>query len=182
MKLLDKLKFPSSSNISKTVSRNNLPNLYHLALNDLSGNPIQFSDFQGKHLLIVNVASQCGFTPQYRDLQRLSEQYHEQLVVIGVPCNQFGRQEPGSSNQIQSFCERNYGVTFLLTEKIQVKGSKQHPLYTWLTQKNQNGVKNSSVKWNFQKYLIDDAGRLVDYFYSMTAPSSFKITQHLGSL
>lgn len=177
MKLLEKLKVPSSPNISKTASRPK-PQLYHIALTDLLGAPVQLSDFKGKHMLIVNVASQCGFTPQYQDLQQLSETYKDRLVVIGVPCNQFGKQEPGPATQIQSFCERNFGVTFLLTEKIDVKGAKQHPLYEWLTRKELNGVKNSSVKWNFQKYLIDDKGSLIDYFYSITKPLSSKITKH----
>jgi glutathione peroxidase len=109
----------------------------------------------------------------------LSECYAESLVVIGVPCNQFGRQEPGNASQIQTFCERNFGVTFLLTEKIEVKGSKQHPLYQWLTKKEQNGRKSSSVKWNFQKYLIDKEGKFVDYYFSITKPMSSKITKHL---
>jgi len=100
-------------------------------------------------------------------------------VVVGSPCNQFAKQEPGDANQIQNFCERNYGVTFLMTEKIDVKGSKQHPLYQWLTSKAWNGKKSSSVKWNFQKYLVDGEGKLVDYFYSITKPMSSKITKHL---
>lgn len=179
MKLLEKLKVPSSPNISKTVSRQK-PDVYHIALTDLQGAAVQLSDFRGKHILIVNVASECGFTPQYRDLQKLSDTYKDQLVVIGVPCNQFGKQEPGSANQIQSFCESSFGVTFLLTEKVDVKGAKQHPLYAWLTQKELNGVKNSSVKWNFQKYLIDEKGSLIDYFYSITKPTSSKITKHFN--
>lgn len=179
MKLLEKLKVPSSPNISKTASRPKA-HFYHIALTDLQGEAVQLSDFKGKHILIVNVASECGFTTQYRDLQELNDTYKEQLVVIGVPCNQFGKQEPGSANQIQSFCERNFGVTFLLTEKVDVKGLQQHPLYKWLTQKELNGVKNSSVKWNFQKYLIDDKGSLIDYFYSITKPMSSKITKHFS--
>ena len=100
-------------------------------------------------------------------------------MIIGVPCNQFGGQEPGSASDIQSFCELNYGVTFLITEKIEVKGDNQHPLYKWLTNKEMNGNSNSNVKWNFQKYLIDEEGRFVDLFYSLTKPMSAKITRLL---
>jgi glutathione peroxidase len=101
------------------------------------------------------------------------------LVIIGLPCNQFGGQEPGSSDEIKNFCTVNFGVSFLMTEKINVKGTDQHPLYKWLTTRKQNGVKSSTVKWNFQKYLVDDQGKFVDVFYSMTKPTSTKITKLL---
>ncbi|MFT5752776.1 MAG: glutathione peroxidase [Dokdonia sp.] len=153
--------------------------LYDITINALDGTPIDFSSFKGKHLLFVNVASQCGFTNQYKDLQKLSDTYPDTLVVIGSPCNQFGKQEPGDATQIQTFCERNFGVTFLLTEKIDVKGSQQHPLYTWLTSKDLNGKKSSSVKWNFQKYLVNKDGKLMDYYFSITKPMSSKITASL---
>ena len=129
-------------------------------------------------MLFVNVASKCGFTKQYNELQTLSVKYSDELVVIGSPCNQFGNQEPGGASEIQEFCELNFGVTFLLTEKIDVKGSKQHPLYKWLTSKDLNGKKSSQVKWNFQKYLVDDKGQLIDYYMSTTQPTSTKITKH----
>lgn len=153
--------------------------LYDVKINDLTGNPIDLSSFKGKKILFVNVASECGFTPQYEELQKLSDTYKDKLVVIGVPCNQFGGQEPGSPSQIQNFCKINYGVTFLLTEKINVKGEQQHPLYQWLTKKENNNKINSSVKWNFQKYIVDENGNLVDYFYSVTKPMSSKITKLL---
>lgn len=153
--------------------------IYDIEINSISGEPIDLFQFSGKKMLIVNVASQCGFTGQYKDLQKLHEHYQDKLQVIGVPCNQFGAQEPGSANEISSFCERNYGVKFLITEKIKVKGSEQHPLYSWLTKKSNNGAINSSVKWNFQKYLIDENGNLIDYFLSITNPMSGKITKHL---
>ncbi|MBJ7880004.1 glutathione peroxidase [Gelidibacter salicanalis] len=157
-----------------------MASFYDLQINNLNGKPIDFNTFKGKHILIVNVASKCGFTPQYKDLQTLHERYKDQLVVIGVPCNQFGDQEPGEADDIHSFCELNYGVTFLMTEKVDVKGKQQHPLYQWLTQKEENGIKGSSVKWNFQKYLIDQEGQLIDYFYSLTEPWSSKIIKHLN--
>ena len=153
--------------------------IYEIEINGLGGKPIDFHDFKGKNVLFVNVASECGFTKQYKDLQKLHETYGDSLVIIGAPCNQFGKQEPGDAAQIQSFCELNFGVKFLLTEKIDVKGSKQHPLYKWLTTKSLNNKKSSSVKWNFQKYLVDDKGRLIDYYFSITNPLSSKITKHL---
>ncbi|KJD34305.1 glutathione peroxidase [Tamlana nanhaiensis] len=153
--------------------------LYDVTLKSLSGEHINLNDFRGKYILFVNVASKCGFTPQYKELQELHEKYHKNLQVIGLPCNQFGNQEPGNAQEIESFCEVNYGVTFLITEKIDVTGDHQHPLYAWLTQKENNGVKNSSVKWNFQKYLVDPEGQFIDYFYSTTSPLNSKITEHL---
>jgi glutathione peroxidase len=140
---------------------------------------MRLKDFEGKYILFVNVASRCGFTPQYKELQELHETYKNTLVVIGLPCNQFGGQEPGNSKEIESFCQVNYGVKFPITEKIDVKGQNQHTLYQWLTHKAVNGVKNSSVKWNFQKYLVDTKGNFVDYFFSNTSPKSTKITKHL---
>ena len=164
---------------SKKQPTRDMATIYDIAINSLQGEPIELSRFRGKKMLFVNVASECGFTKQYKDLQKLSDAYPEALVVIGVPCNQFGQQEPGDSEQIQSFCKRNFGVTFLLTEKIKVKGSDQHALYKWLTSKDLNGKKSSSVKWNFQKYLVDENGNLIVYYFSITKPLSTKITKHL---
>ena len=153
--------------------------LYNIKIKSLQGNPINFSDFKNKYILFVNVASKCGFTPQYEDLEKLYKEHKEQIIVIGVPCNQFGKQEPGNASEIEEFCEINYGVSFLMTEKIDVKGEYQHPLYAWLTTKSLNGNKSSSVKWNFQKYLVDKNGELIDYYFSITKPTSSKITNHL---
>ncbi len=152
--------------------------MYTITINSLNGEPINLSEFKGKYILFVNVASKCGFTPQYKELQELSEIYKDKLQVIGVPCNQFGGQEPGDAVAIDSFCKVNYGVTFLITEKVDVKGNQQHPLYAWLTKKEHNGVLNASVKWNFQKYLVDPNGNLVDYYLSFTNPLNSKITKH----
>jgi len=154
-------------------------NIYNIEINSLQNPPIHLSDFKGKYILFVNVASKCGFTPQYKDLEELHKTYQDKIVVIGVPCNQFGKQEPGTSSEIEEFCEVNYGVSFLITEKIDVKGENQHPLYAWLTSKKLNNKKNSSVKWNFQKYLLSPKGELVDYYFSITKPLSSKITKHL---
>ena len=164
---------------TKTIEtqENKIMSVYNIKINDLDGNPINLEKFKGKYLLFVNVASKCGFTKQYAELQELYDSNIDNLMVIGVPCNQFGAQEPGSPDEIQTFCKKNYGVTFLMTEKISVKGNNQHPLYNWLTDKSLNGVKNSTVKWNFQKYIVDKDGNLIDYFYSMTRPLSSKITK-----
>ena len=156
-----------------------MTNFYELKIDSLQGKPINLSTYKNKFILLVNVASKCGFTPQYKDLQTLSDSFKENLVVIGIPCNQFGKQEPGDSDEIEEFCQVNYGVSFLITEKIDVKGDNQHPLYTWLTSKKLNGKKSSSVKWNFQKYIVDKEGKLIDYYYSITKPLSSKITKHL---
>ena len=164
---------------SNKINSIDLPSIYQVSINDINGKKINFEAYKGKKILIVNTASECGFTGQYADLQKLQDTYKDKLVIIGVPCNQFGGQEPGTLLEIKSFCEVNYGVTFLLTEKVDVKGDNAHPLYKWLTNKEENGVKNSSVKWNFQKYLIDENGHLIDYYYSMTKPMSSKITQYL---
>lgn len=157
----------------------NIQSIYDIKINTLTGKPIDLELYKGKFILFVNVASKCGFTSQYKDLQKLYTEYQDKLQIIGVPCNQFGSQEPGNAETISSFCQVNYGVTFLITEKINVKNPNQHPLYTWLTQKVNNGKKNSSVKWNFQKYLVDDKGNLVDYYVSTTSPNSSKIIKYL---
>jgi glutathione peroxidase len=164
---------------SKANKPMDLKSFYDIKINNLQGIPINLEDFKGKHILIVNVASKCGFTPQYKDLQELHETYKEKLQVIGVPCNQFGGQEPGTADDIESFCQVNYGVDFLITEKVDVKGKNQHPLFEWLTNEEQNGVSSSTVKWNFQKYIIDTNGKLVDYYFSLTNPMSKKIIKHL---
>ena len=153
--------------------------IYDIAINDISGNSIDLIAFKGKHILFVNVASECGFTQQYAGLEELHQQFKDGLVVIGLPCNQFGGQEPGTEKEIQQFCAKNFGVSFLLTEKIEVKGEGKHPIYNWLTDKKKNGKSSSSVKWNFQKYVVDEKGEFVNYFYSTTKPLSQKITSLL---
>ena len=174
MKTIDKATLPST-----TSTETKRQSIYDIVISSLGGKPISLSEFKGKKILFVNVASKCGFTKQYKELQSLSDKYKKELVIIGSPCNQFGKQEPGDASEIQKFCELNFGVTFLLTEKIDVKGSQQHPLYKWLTSKDLNGKKSSNVKWNFQKYLVDDQGCLIDYYFSITKPMSSKITKHL---
>ncbi|MBC7696525.1 MAG: glutathione peroxidase [Burkholderiales bacterium] len=135
-----------------------------------------FSSLKGKKVLIVNTASKCGFTPQYKELEELYKKYEDKnFVIVGFPCNQFGKQEPGTSADIKEFCTRNYGVTFLMMDKVNVKGDSISPIYAWLTNKSQNGVESSSVKWNFQKYMIDENGYLVGHVNSFKSPDCSKI-------
>lgn len=136
----------------------------------IDGEVIDFADYKGKKILVVNVASECGFTPQYQQLQELYEEFKDKLVIIGFPCNDFGGQEPGNHAQIRAFCKEKYGVRFPLTAKISIKGPQPHPIYQWLTSKAKNGVMDSTVSWNFQKYLLDEKGRLVHYFPSSVSP------------
>ena len=162
-----------------SFSQVNSSALYDIEIEGIDGGIIDLNLYKGKKILFVNVASECGFTNQYEGLQELYTTYKENLVVIGLPCNQFRGQEPGTAAEIQTFCRLNYGVDFPMSVKIAVKGDAQHPLYQWLTKKEKNGKKNSSVKWNFQKYLIDENGTLMDVFYSITKPMSKKITKLL---
>ena len=164
---------------SLSFSQVNSSALYDIEIEGIDGGIIDLNLYKGKKILFVNVASECGFTNQYEGLQELYTTYKENLVVIGLPCNQFRGQEPGTAAEIQTFCRLNYGVDFPMSVKIAVKGDAQHPLYQWLTKKEKNGKKNSSVKWNFQKYLIDENGTLMDVFYSITKPMSKKITKLL---
>ena len=153
--------------------------IYDSKINTIDGVSIDFNDFKGKYILFVNVASKCGFTKQYAQLEELYQAYKNDLVVIGLPCNQFGGQEPGDAQEIKSFCTENFGVSFIITEKINTKGPELHPIYAWLTDKKLNGKINSTVKWNFQKYLLNKEGKLIDYFNSTTSPMSSKITKQL---
>ena len=168
-----------SSEFNKKKSKKAPMSIYDISINNIEGNEISLSDYKGKYILFVNVASNCGFTRQYKDLQQLYDENIDKLVVVGVPCNQFGAQEPGNEDQISIFCSEKYNVSFPMTEKTYVRGSNQHPLYEWLTSKELNGRKNSSVKWNFQKYLVDKEGNLIDYWYSLTNPMSSKITNYI---
>ncbi|MDK2979400.1 MAG: glutathione peroxidase [Bacteroidales bacterium] len=144
---------------------------YDFEVQTIDGENFDLSALKGKKVLVVNTASKCGFTPQYEDLQKLYEKYKaKNFVIIGFPANNFMNQEPGSNEEIKQFCSTNYGVTFPMMAKISVKGDDIHPLYQWLTEKEQNGVMNSKVKWNFQKYMIDEEGNLVDMAVPRTNP------------
>lgn len=151
--------------------------IYDVSLKSLNeAETIDLSALKGKYILFVNVASKCGYTPQYEGLQALYEQYSDKLEIIGTPCNQFGFQEPGDSSEIATFCSVNYGVSFPISEKLDVKGDNQHPLYTWLTSKDYNEKDNYSVSWNFNKFLVSPEGKLLAYFPSKTKPQSEEIT------
>lgn len=161
-------------------SQEQMPSTIHgFSITTLEGETLNLSNFKGKKILIVNTASKCGFTPQYKELEELYKTYEDRLVVIGFPANNFLRQEPGTNDEIAEFCERNYGVSFPMSEKISVKGKDMAPIYQWLTKKENNGVKNSKVTWNFNKYLIDEEGRLIEKFGSRVKPLDSKITDHL---
>jgi glutathione peroxidase len=135
---------------------------YDFKVKSLEGSDFDLSSLKGKKVIVVNTASKCGNTPQYKDLEEIYEKYQDVVMIIGFPANNFGHQEPGSAEEIRTFCTENYGVTFPMMQKISVKGDDMDPLYKWLTSKKENGVMDSEVKWNFQKYLIDENGKLVD--------------------
>ncbi len=145
---------------------------YDFTVETIDGRQFSMADLKGKKVMIVNTASKCGHTPQYKDLELLSKAYRQKLVIIGFPANNFMNQEPGTNEEIQEFCDRKYGVTFPMMSKISVKGKDIHPLYRWLTNKASNGVLDSEVAWNFQKYIIDEDGKLVGYFKPAVKPLS----------
>jgi glutathione peroxidase len=155
-------------------SQKTMKNIYDFKVDGLEGGTIDFADLKGKAILIVNVASKCGYTPQYAELQELHKQLGDKITIIGFPANNFGGQEPGTAAQIAEFCERNYGVSFLMADKVSVKGKDQHPLYAWLVQ--QSGKEPS---WNFCKYLISADGQTVSFFPSSVKPMDAKITASL---
>ncbi len=153
--------------------------IYDFKLKTIDGEELSFSKFKGKKILIINCASQCGFTPQYKNLQALHEKYGNKVVLIGFPANNFGGQEPGNSTEIKTFCTKNYGVAFQMMEKISVKGSDVNALYKYLSTKELNGTCNEAPNWNFCKYLIDENGKIVKFFSSNVDPLSKNITDLL---
>ncbi|WP_118950147.1 glutathione peroxidase [Taibaiella helva] len=149
--------------------------IYDFKVKGLEGGTIDFAQFKGKKILIVNTASKCGFTPQYAELEKLYEQYKDKLVIVGFPANNFLFQEPKGNKEIAEFCQKNYGVSFPMAAKISVKGKDMAPIYQWLTNKDYNHYDNTSVGWNFQKYLIDEQGNLVAMFPPKVKPLSDEI-------
>jgi len=174
-----------NTNSGKKNNDTNKPNLtdnqeinsiYQFKVKTLTGDDFDFASLKGKKILIVNTASKCGFTPQYKDLQLLYDTYkNDNFVIVGFPANNFGSQEPGTNDEIAAFCKQNYGVTFPMMAKISVKGDDMHPIYQFLTQKSKNGYQDSQVKWNFQKYLIDENGKLVKIIPTKTLPTDKSI-------
>lgn len=154
---------------------------YDLQATLLDGTPFDFEALRGRPVMVVNTASQCGFTPQYAALQQLHERYADDLVILGFPCNDFGAQEPGNSSEIAGFCEKNYGVTFPMMSKVHVGGAERHAVYDWLCSSTKNGVANHEVKWNFHKFIIDSSGQLRGSFRSVVAPDDTDILNLLFS-
>ncbi len=149
--------------------------IYDFKVEALDGSMIDFAQFKGKKILIVNTASQCGYTPQYEGLQKLYDTYKDKLVIVGFPANNFGAQEPGTNTEIKEFCKKNFGVTFPMAAKVSVKGDDTAPIYQWLCKKAENGVLDAEIKWNFGKFLLDEKGNLINYFPSKVAPMSEEI-------
>jgi glutathione peroxidase len=155
-------------------------NIYDFKVTSLDGGTIDFSAFKGKKILVVNTASECGFTPQYAELQELYKKYQDKLVIVGFPANNFGGQEPGSNSDIKSFCQKNYGVTFPMAEKVSVKGDDVHPLFKYLTEEAAKLGTTDPIKWNFTKFLINEQGKLVAVYESKVKPMSEDITKNLN--
>lgn len=160
----------TAENMGKTI--------YDYKVESLDGGEINFADYKGKKILIVNTASECGFTPQYADLEKVYQQYKDKVVIIGFPANNFGGQEPGTNAEIGAFCQKNYGVTFPMAAKVSVKGDDTAPIFKYLTEKELNGVKNTAILWNFTKFLIDENGKLIDTFISTTKPTDDAIVKY----
>ena len=155
--------------------------IYSYKVNDLSGNEFDFASLKGKKILIVNTASNCGLTPQYKDLEAIYEKYKSNnFVVVGFPANNFAAQEPGSSNEISEFCQKNYGVTFPMMEKVSLKGGDMCAVYQFLTQKSKNGLQDSEVEWNFQKYLINEKGELEKVVLPQVLPTDQEIVNWIN--
>lgn len=162
--------------LSFTTSDGPAKSIHSLCAESIDGEEVCLNAFKGKKILIVNTASKCGYTPQYEDLEKLYQTYKDQnFVIVGFPANDFMGQEPGSNEDIAAFCQKNYGVSFPMMGKISVKGKEMHPIYQFLTEKEKNGVMDSKVKWNFQKYLINEKGELEKVFYSGTKPMDDEI-------
>ena len=173
------LAFFWSNPVPKPDSRVQSQTIYNFKVAGLNGGTIDFADFKGKKILIVNTASKCGFTPQYEDLEALYKKYEGKLVIIGFPANNFFSQEPGSNETIEAFCKKNYGVTFPMAAKISVKGKDMAAIYKWLCNKSENGVMDAKVSWNFNKFLVDENGKLIGHFKSKVKPMDEEIVSKL---
>jgi glutathione peroxidase len=169
----------NSSKPTTETPKNSVSSIHTFSVTALDGSKINFADFKGKKILIVNTASKCGYTGQYKDLQALYEKYKDKLVIVGFPANNFMSQEPGTNTEIQEFCTKNYGVSFPMAEKISVKGDDMAPIYQWLTNKAKNGVLDASIKWNFNKFLLNEKGEVIAKFDSGTKPMDEEIVGKL---
>lgn len=154
---------------------------YDFKMKDIDGNEVDFNQYRGKKVLVVNVASKCGYTPQYAELQELNEKYGNEIAILGFPANNFGGQEPGTNEDIKQFCTENYGVTFQMFDKVSVKGVDKHPLYRWLSDKDLNGWNDKEPSWNFCKYFIDENGQLKKFFPSSVKPMDEEIISLIRS-
>jgi glutathione peroxidase len=155
------------------------PSIHSFKVKSIEGGTIDFAKFKGKKILIVNTASKCGYTPQYEALQKIADEYKDKLVVVGFPANNFGGQEPGADEEIQEFCKARFGVKFPLASKVSVKGDDMAPVYKWLTQKTENGVLDATIAWNFNKFLLDENGKMIAYFPSKVKPDDEEIVKYL---
>ncbi len=153
--------------------------IHEFKVPSIEGGTIDFSAFKGKKILVVNTASKCGYTPQYDGLEKLYKEHKDKLVIVGFPANNFGRQEPGSNEEIKEFCKVRFGVTFPLAAKVDVVGDNTDPLFKWLTQKEENGVLDATIKWNFTKFLLDENGKLLASFPSKVTPDSEEILSYI---
>jgi glutathione peroxidase len=177
----------SSCNAQSRQNNNNMENkkdsnissFYDFKVTALDGSTIEFASFKGKKILIVNTASQCGYTNQYEGLEELYKNHKDKLVIVGFPTNDFGNQEPGNNAEIQNFCKKNYGVSFPMAAKITVKGNDMAPIYKWLTTKELNGAMDATISWNFNKFLLDEHGKIIAKFESSTTPLSEDIISKL---
>lgn len=167
---------------SKPITDNptiSVKTLYDFKMKSIDGELIDFGKYKGKKVLIVNTASECGYTPQYAELEELNKKYGDKVIILGFPANNFGGQEPGSNKEIASFCQKNYGVSFQLFEKVSVEGKDACDLYKWLSSKELNGWNDQKPKWNFNKYLIDEKGQLIKYYPSSVKPMSEEILKEI---
>jgi glutathione peroxidase len=168
------------SNIYTAMSDSLNTSFFQLEANSLEGQPVSMDQFRGKKVVVLNVASKCGYTPQYADWEAFFKQHSARVVVLGFPCNDFMSQEPGSASDIAAFCEKNYGVTFPMFEKVRVKGADKSPVYQWLTDPMQNGWNSQEPSWNFCKYVVDETGRLTHFFGSKIKPDNLEFRQAIG--
>lgn len=170
----------TASRPASAMSETTHPVLPDFTVNSLDGQPVSLAQYRGKKIVILNVASECGYTPQYADWQKFYDANKDKAVVLGFPCNDFGGQEPGSAGEIATFCQKNYGVTFPMFEKVHVKGDQQAPLFRWLSDPAQNGWNDGVPTWNFCKYVLNEKGELTHFFGSKVKPESAEFAEAMG--